>query len=588
MGRRSRVVRRLPPHVARASAASLAEHQLADVLACVDDAVLTLDADARVLSLNPAAERLTGWTRQQARGAPAEAVLAIGMDPLGPRCLPSSYWLGSPDASELLAGGLAWLERRDGSRVPVEGSTCALSGGDGGCLGAAVVLRDSTSARSLAGQMAHLAAHDALTDLINRQEFERRLAGCLEGDAAQAGHALLYLDLDQFKVVNDTCGHAAGDQLLRQVAGLLRAIVRQADDLARLGGDEFGVLLRDCAPAPALRVAEKLRNALADSHFAWADRSFALSASIGLAHFGASEAAPQVLSNADAACFIAKDKGRNRIHVHDRSDEDTERRRGELDWASRIDGALAENRFVLYGQRIAPVEARPGNGHYELLVRMRDVNGDLVPPGAFLPAAERYGLMPAIDRWVVRNAFATLAAARARGALQLRFSINLSAASLNDEAFLPFLQARFDEHAIPHAQVGFEVTETAAIANFASTARMIDALRDLGCRFSLDDFGSGMSSFAYLKHLRVDYLKIDGAFVKDIATDRADAAMVEAIHRVAQALGLETIAEFVEDDAILERLRAIGVHYAQGYGIHAPQPLTTILARYAHAAAATA
>jgi diguanylate cyclase (GGDEF)-like protein len=552
---------------------SLAGQQLEDVLACVEDAVVLVDAHDRLIALNPAAERLTGWPRAAAVGALAATIVRLVGVPApapGDLCL---AWAAA------LASGQAQLEGVAGP-TPVEGSICPLEAADGTCQGHVLVLRDLGTVRRLVGQVSHLATHDALTDLINRQEFERLLAACLADPAPHpAGHALLYLDLDQFKVINDTCGHAAGDLLLRQVTARLRHVVRQSDELARLGGDEFGVLLRDCPLGSALRVAESLREAIRNFRFRWTDRSFALSASLGLVHFVGGETAVEVLSDADAACYIAKDKGRNRIHVHDRADADTARRRGELDWASRIDGALSEDRFVLYGQRIAPVEGT-GNGHYELLLRMRDEAGRLVPPMAFLPAAERYGLMAAIDRWVVRSAFSTLAHARARGALHLCFAINLSAASLNDDAFLAFLQARFAEYAIPHAQIGFEVTETAAIANLASAARTIDALRALGCTFSLDDFGSGMSSFAYLKHLRIDYLKIDGAFVRDIATDRADAAMVEAIHRVGEALGLQTIAEFVENDAILARLRALGVHFAQGYGIHVPQPLTQILASY--------
>jgi diguanylate cyclase (GGDEF)-like protein/PAS domain S-box-containing protein len=568
-------------------ATSLPERHLQGILACVDEAVVTTDADARVLELNAVAERLTGWDRHEARGQWIENVVVV-VAGTPEEAMSSRRWVTPPGVPQL-GGGEVWLRHRDGQRIAIEGSACPLADASGAVQGGVLVFRDVGAARQLAGQLSHQATHDVLTDLINRQAFEKLLDKTLADPAPHpAGHALLYLDLDQFKVVNDTCGHAAGDELLRQVTALLEGIVRASDSLGRLGGDEFAVLLRDCPLDSALRVADKIRQAIADHRFAWADRSFALGASIGLVHFDATAAAAPILSAADAACFIAKDKGRNRVHVHDRRDEATARRSGELDWASRIDGALRHDRFVLYGQRIAPVDARPGNGHYELLVRMRDEQGALVPPMAFLPAAERYGLMPAIDRWVVRQAFTTLAAARAEGAMHLRFSINLSGASLNDEAFLGFLQAQFEAHSIPHALICFEVTETTAIANLDNAARLIDALRGLGCKFSLDDFGSGMSSFGYLKHLRIDYLKIDGAFVKDIVTDRIDAAMVEAIHRVGQALGLETIAEFVENDAILERLRELGVDYAQGYGIHVPQPLSAILSGYSAAAAAGA
>jgi diguanylate cyclase (GGDEF)-like protein/PAS domain S-box-containing protein len=575
------MVRKANAELPLAPAPGIAADTLLEALwSSIADAVVMVDAGARVTALNPAAERLTGWLADDVVGRPLEAVVVVAAEDAA-SVSAWSDWVRAIGAREPGTLREAWLTRNDGQRVAVEGFGKPLLDGDGELQGGVVVLRDLSAVRQLSGQIFHQATHDSLTGLINRQEFERLLFECLgRPTRRQAGHALLYLDLDQFKVVNDTCGHAAGDQLLRQVADVLNATIRQADVLGRLGGDEFGVLLRDCALGPALRVADKLRQSIADFRFACSGRSFALGISIGLVHFDADASAPQVLSAADASCFIAKDKGRNRVYVHDRSDEETTRRSGELDWASRIDGALTENRFVLYGQRIAAVDARPGNGHYEILVRMRDENGALVPPNAFLPAAERYGLMPAIDRWVVRHAFTTLARARADGATRLRLSINLSAASLNDDAFLPFLQGQFAEHGIPHAQIGFEITETAAIANLASAARVIDALRRLGCTFSLDDFGSGMSSFGYLKHLRIDFLKIDGAFVRNLAHDRIDAAMVEAIQRVGQVMGLQTIAEFVEDDAILQRLRELGVDFAQGYGIHAPQPLAFILERY--------
>ena len=571
-------------HAAAARDVALPAAFLETVACNIDDAVLATDDRALVTWLNPAAERLTGWTSNEAWGHPMEDVLSLERESEAAPARAWRDWLAALAEDQAPQGAAATLKRRDGLRLPVVGRAYPVRAADGGLQGSVFVLRAFAGLGGSPGSAAPRSGLDPITGLINRQDFEGLLAECRDASiASSAGHALVYLDLDQFKVVNDTCGHAAGDQLLKQVAGILTANIRHSDALARLGGDEFGLLLRNCPVAAAVRVAENLRRALAESHFTWSDRSFALAASIGLVHFESSSDPAQVLSAADAACYLAKDKGRNRIHVHDQADAETMQRRGELDWASRIDGALAHDRFVLYAQRIAPLDERAGNGHYELLVRMRDEQGGLVPPIAFLPAAERYGLMPAIDRWVVRQAFATLAAARADGALHLRFSINLSAASLSDDTFLPFLLDQFDVHALPHARICFEVTETAAIANLASAMKMIDALRDLGCKFSLDDFGCGMSSFAYLKKLRIDYLKIDGTFVRDIASNGIDAAMVEAIHRVARVMGLETVAEFVEDDAAIERLRAIGVDYAQGYGIHVPQPLALVLGAYGKA-----
>ena len=417
------------------------------------------------------------------------------------------------------------------------------------------------------------ATHDALTGLINRPEFERRLTRVL--DTMQTEHALCYLDLDQFKIVNDTCGHMAGDELLRQVAQVLTASVRKRDTLARLGGDEFGVLMEHCSPSAAHRVAENLRNAVAQLRFAWAGRVFELGVSIGLVPIGQEGGdIDAVLSAADSACYVAKDQGRNRIHVHRSDDSDLASRDGEMQWVERINRALEEDRFQLWSQALLPVAANSEEGEqFELLLRLIDESGKCVLPETFLPAAERYGLSTKIDQWVVNAAFDWLKKNPKLLEALHRCFINISGISLADESFFAFVQEQFEFHLIPPSKICFEITETAAIANLSKGLSFMERLSAQGCKFALDDFGSGMSSFAYLKTLPVDYLKIDGAFVKGIIDDDIDLALVRSINDVGKVMGKATIAKFVENERILDELRRIGVDYAQGYGISCPSPI---------------
>lgn len=418
------------------------------------------------------------------------------------------------------------------------------------------------------------ASHDALTGLVNRREFETRLANALDGLSVRPGeHCLMFIDLDQFKVVNDTCGHAAGDQLLKQTAALLQENLRHGDLLARLGGDEFGVLLQNCDANSAIEMAEQLRLAVQELRFVWNDCAFSISASIGLVHVAQANAMEATLRTADMACYMAKEKGRNRVQVYRPSDSELVQRVGEMAWVQRIRNGLDEQRFCLFAQEIRSLARdEPDRFRIELLLRLRDEDGELVQPGSFMPAAERYGLMPLIDRWVVQNAFALLAS-RLNASEPVRLTscaINLSGATFGDDEFVEFVRRQFEIYPVPPGMICFEITETSAIANLPSAKRFIQALKKLGCRFSLDDFGTGMSSFSYLKHLPVDLIKIDGSFVTEMLNSRIDRAMVEMIVHVAKVMGKRTIAEFVETDEILAGLREIGVDYAQGYAIGMP------------------
>ena len=438
--------------------------------------------------------------------------------------------------------------------------------------------------RAMADKLAYQASHDALTGVLNRREFERCLAEALTRSKTQhQEHVLCLVDLDRFKIVNDTCGHLAGDNLLRQLTHLLEAKLRSRDSLARLGGDEFGILLESCPLDRGLAIADALREAVAQFRFVWEQHTFSVGASIGVVAVTSLSGDPEeVVQAADSACYTAKDKGRNRVHLHQPGDGELSRRQGESHWAGRVLAAIREDRLELYCQPIVSVAAPARAGEFvELLLRLRDEDGTLVPPGAFLPAAERYDLLPAIDRWVVATAFAMLAPGYADGnpGGDL-YSINLSGASIGDETFLPFVRARLAGHQVPPEVVCFELTETVAITNLAVAVEFINELRALGCRFALDDFGNGLSSFAYLKNLPVDFLKVDGHFVRGIAHDSIDRAMVEAVNRIGHEMGLRTIAEFVENQAILDCLRELGVDYAQGYALGRPEPLTRrLLAR---------
>jgi len=568
-----------------AEAQLFAEKERAQVtLESIGDAVITTDVRGLIDYINPVAETLTGWRGAEARGQPLQVVCRMLDETTGEAQLNPVETVLREGASIKVTSDVLLL-RRDGTQIAINETAAPIRDRAGAIAGVALVLHDVRREREYATQLSYQASHDALTGLINRREFEHRLGLALTS-AREFGrhHAVMYLDLDQFKLVNDTCGHAAGDELMRQISMLLQQRLREGDTLARLGGDEFGVLLENCPAEHAVRIADELRQTVSDFHFIWHTRTFAIGVSIGLVNItDHAMTLADVLSAGDAACYMAKEKGRNRVQVYHPKDSELAVRHGEMEWVARIHGALDADRFCLFAQEIVAVDAphRPSS-LLELLVRMVDEHGQLVPPMAFIPAAERYSLMPAVDRWVIRTAFATIAGLHARGEPPATYMINLSGVSIGTDDFLGFIREELVRARIGGKSICFEITETTAIANLGKAAHFIGELRALGCRFSLDDFGAGMSSFGYLKHLPVDFLKIDGSFVADMLVDPIDSAMVEAINRIGHVMGKRTIAESVESNGVLASLRRIGVDYAQGYAIAKPKPFVApVLARRA-------
>ncbi|MEW6353745.1 MAG: EAL domain-containing protein [Pseudomonadota bacterium] len=544
----------------------------------IGDAVITTDADGIIDYLNPMAEQLTGWSNAEAQGLPLLEVfnvihetVRIPLENPVERCLREKRIIALSEHTALI--------RRDGAEFSIEDSAAPIHDRNGNIIGAVLVFHDVSQARVMAYQLAYQARHDDLTGLVNRREFETCLERALE-DARKKGvhHAMCYIDLDQFKVVNDTCGHIAGDKLLKELSARFQAEMRENDILARLGGDEFGVLLEGCPLNTAWRIADSLRVAAKEFRFIWRGKSFEIGASIGVVPITAeSGSVADILSDADSACYVAKDKGRNRVHLYQADDTALAQHKVEMQWLSRIHRALDENRLCLYYQPMLPLGPDGGaqGAHYEILLRMRDRKGQLVVPMAFIPAAERYNLMPAIDRWVVRSVFAALHEQAERDLSPATCAINLSGQSLCDDHFLDFVFDQLEHYNIKPTQICFEITETAAISNLAPAIRFISTLKNMGCRFALDDFGSGLSSFAYLKNLPVDYLKIDGAFIKGIVNNPIDHALVESINQIGHVMQIQTIAEFVEDEAILEVVRKLGIDFGQGFGVARPQPLET-------------
>jgi len=541
-------------------------------LQSIGDAVITTDSEGCIDYMNPVAESLTGWESREAQSQRIGDILTVvdeatrkpAESPVM-RCLREGRPLGLSEHTVLI--------NRRGQEIAIQDSAAPIRDRAGNMLGAVMVFHDVSKERRLHRALHYQASHDALTGLINRREFDNRLTAAVDSVRSdpESRHALLYLDLDQFKLINDTCGHPAGDQLLKQITGVLQSRVRLGDTLARLGGDEFGILLQDCPVDQALRVAEGLRQAIRDYRFVWQDGVSAVGVSIGIVEITReTPTVAGVMSAADVACYSAKDQGRNRVQLY-KPDNVPERHR-EMHWVSKLTRACDDGRFELFFQPIVPIGAnRYEREQFELLLRLRDESGSLVTPAEFMPAAERYNVMPSIDRWVVRQALDRLVHRSGTGIKPYTIAVNLSGTSLNDERFLEYLIAELSARDLPAGAMCFEITETAAIANLANVVYFMRELKTRGCHFALDDFGSGLSSFMYLKTLPVDYLKIDGQFIENVTRDPVDRSMVEAISQIGKAMGIHTIAERVESVEALQELGRLGIGFAQGFYIAEPR-----------------
>ena len=537
-------------------------------LASIADGVIRTDARGRIDYMNPVAEELTGHRLRDVAGRPFASIYQVVDEP-------NRTTRRDPIADCLQTGrvvilsGPSVLVSSDGREHAIRDSAAPIRSPDGELEGAVLVFQDVSQLRALEREMSYLARHDPLTGLINRREFENQLETVLASARRGRDHALCYLDLDEFKIVNDTCGHVAGDELLKQLTSILSTQVRDVDTLARLGGDEMGVILRDCPVHAALEVAEKLRATVRRYRFTWEGRAFEIGVSIGVVPLTAeSGSLSRVLSAADAACYVAKEEGRNRVHLYVPDDEAVAARYGEMQWVQRIGQAFEEDRFRLYHQPIVPL-ASDEPEMSEILLRMLDPEGTPYPTPSFISAAERYHLMTDIDRWVVRRAMATVS----RWGDRRVFTINLSGQSLGAPDFLPFVLEEMARRDVDPRRICFEITETATISHLGRARELIEALRGRGCRFVLDDFGTGLASFAYLKSLPVDFLKIDGEFVRQMAAEPLQRALVESIQQIGSLLGLVTIAEWVESPEAAEMLREMGVAFGQGFALGRPEPL---------------
>jgi len=549
------------------------KERLRITLASIGDAVITTDYSDKVDYLNPAAEVLTGWLSAEAHGLPLINVF----DPLDlDTDLPLlTIQTNTTLTTESVSARL--LHCQLGDEAIVEITIAPIGAADGRYLGRVLVFRDTTEAQALADRMIYHASHDPLTGLINRRAFEEQLQQELQTSVSNAEHVLCFLDLDRFKIVNDSCGHEAGDRVLCKISELMQSRLRQDDLLSRLGGDEFAILLKQCPDNNACEIADNIRADVAAYRFTSQDQVFSFGVSIGLVVLRGDFTVASALRAADSACYRAKEAGRNRVHFYAGEGSELMREDDEPIWAQRITKALDEDRFTLLAQPIergVPVDE--SGACFEVLIRMLDENNALIPPIAFIPAAERYGLMSRIDRWVIEHVFDWLVHHHADLDNLEHCAINLSGRSLDEVGFLKFVESAFDSTSVPPNKICFEITETAAIARLDSALRFMDVLKKRGCRFSLDDFGSGLSSFAYLRTLPVDYLKIDGVFVKDILHDETDFAMVRAINEIGHVLGKRTVAEFVENNSIRDVLVELGVDWVQGYGVGKPIPIEVL------------
>jgi len=546
----------------------------------ISDAVITTTRSGHIDFINRAAEELSGLHTTSLHGREINAAFPMYFeDGETPLQLPVNIAVHSDtDIQHVPLRGTCVLIRQNEKKLNVRYNVAPILDRKGIVMGSVIVLHDITDTLALTEKLSYQATHDSLTGLFNRAEFDHRihlLLNQLQSSKAHIKHALLYMDLDQFKIVNDSCGHIAGDQLLRHISERLQQRLSDSGSLARLGGDEFGVLIENCNRTSAHNVADELRKEVENYRFRWQEKTFSLGISIGVVMMDKNSESPDLLlSMADRACYAAKDAGRNKICMYQPNDIEMVRRNRDTQWVSRLRKSLETNSLLLSQQAIVPIASKENHGNmFEILVGLENDEGERIPAGTFLSAAERYNLMPQMDRWIINNIFQWLS----RNPQQLQqletCMINLSGQTLNDETIASYIMTCLEESAVPTEKICFEITETSAISNLAKTSRLMRNLKAEGCRFALDDFGSGMSSYAYLKHLPVDYIKIDGIFVRDLAQDPIDLALVQSINEIAHILEKKTIAEYVENDDILNKLREIGVDYAQGFGIAYPETI---------------
>jgi diguanylate cyclase (GGDEF)-like protein/PAS domain S-box-containing protein len=556
---------------------SIRAKEFAEVtLESIGDGVATTDKHGIITFMNPVAEELCGHSFDDAQFKSLSEIMPLVDEKKGNAVAHPIHACLKNNQSIDIDSNCALL-RNDGVKIPVATSAAPITDNEGNVRGAVMVFHDVSEARSLQKELTYQASHDHLTGLYNRREFDCMLKQALHlAKRDNQEHALCYLDLDQFKVVNDTCGHAAGDELLKKLSDHIKKSLRKADIFARLGGDEFALLLLHCSISQATQVAENVQQLINEFRFNWEGKSFQVGVSIGLSALSTTaSSATEILATADMACYAAKEDGRNRIHTYHPDDESLQRRRDEMTMVSAVRQALAEDRLVLFAQPIVSSENKNNCTHYEILVRMKDTNGDFILPFRFLPSAERYQLMSSIDRWVVHHSLMYMLERKDRQDFSL--AINLSGQSINEDSFLQFVIDEINKYGIDASRICFEITETAAVNNLNHAVEFIETLKKHHCKFALDDFGTGVSSFEYLKRLPVDYLKIDGAFVKQMDENNIDQAMVKAINEVADVMGMKTIAEFVENEAIYDLLNKIGVDFAQGYWISKPEPVEEII-----------
>ena len=548
-------------------------------LESIADGVLRTNTHNLIEYINPAACRLIGVDAASSIGKPLDEFLNVFDETSGMEISDMVKRAIVENRNIHFVSTTLFYQGHANDSLNVEIRITPIRNQKGGNIGAIIVFHDITEIKRLTGQMSHQSTHDTLTELYNRAEFERRLeASILSAKNQQATHVLCYLDLDQFNVINDSFGHIAGDELLKQLAQTLLSAIRETDVLARIGGDEFGILLIDCDTSKATELVNKICKQIRNFRLPWQDKTIQIGVSAGLVLLDHNISdLSDVFSAADSACFVAKELGRNRIHLFHPNDTDLAKRHGLMQWMHHIRDALKENRFTLYCEGFVPLsENAHAIKHYETLVRMTDSSGKDISPMSFIPAAERYHLMPDIDRWVIKNTFQTIATALPQRTDTI-YTINISGQSLSDANFLKFVTSQLENHNVCPKNICFEITETAAITHFNHALRLISSLRSLGCSFALDDFGTGLSSFTYLRSLPVQYLKIDGSFVRNIQDDPIDYAMVSTINQIGQLMGLTTIGEYVESQCILEKVKEIGIDYAQGHGVAETSPLHQVV-----------